>query len=334
MKFYIISDFREDFPNLNSFGLRYYNDHPKKDSIYEICAILKQKGYDCEYFGGVNDLIHAYDNDIEMQKGIYINMSDGRMEEYNRVQIPILAELLNIPYSGGNAFVVGLICNKHYSNMAVSELGVTVPKSILVDKYYPLNENDIQLLQMPVIVKPNADGSSLGITSNNICRNIEDVHKVYETLKSKYNEILIQEYVDGYEVTNMIVGNMDDYILNEVILTKKNNKIYYEDTVLSEDDKANKKTEDVIADGILPDKVIQEIKKTTVQIFEGLHIKDIARIDYRITKDFKINFIEVNSVPRISSTTEIVLMCNHAGMSFADFLCKYMDVIERRINHE
>ncbi len=333
MNYYIICDFREDFPSVNGNN-RYYNDHPRKDSVIEICNLLKEKGYKCEIFGGVKKLIHYYDNKILMPNGLYINMSDGLNEEYCRMQVPIMAEMLNIFLSGGNSFLVGLANNKYYANCAVEKEGFLVPKSILFDSLYTFYDLDFININYPVILKPNTEGSSIGISEKNICHTYDEARLIYDTLNQKYNEIIMQEYIDGYEVTNMLVGNKGNYVLNEVVMTLKNGKEYYIDTVLSQDDKANKKTIDIIADQKLPKAVIENIKHTTISIFEKLHYKDIIRIDYRVTKDFKVYFIELNTVPRISSTTELGLMCKHAGLTFDEFLCLYVDSIEKRFNHE
>ncbi len=333
MKFYIICDFRDEFPNLNKNG-RYYNDHPTKESVEEICKILCEEGYNCEIFGGINKLIHYYENNISMPRGIYINMSDGREIEYCRIQAPLLAEMLNIKLSGGNSFLCGLANNKYYTNYAVRNLGVLVPECILLDKSYTLEDVLGKELKYPVLLKPNASGSSIGIFDSNICDNFSEIQTVYKTLNNSSNEILIQEYIDGYEITNMLVGNKGNYILNEVILTKKENKSFFEKTVLTQDDKANKKTKDIIADKVLPLDIVEKIKETTIKIFEGLQYKDIIRVDYRVTKDFKIYFIELNTVPRISSNTEISIMCKNAGMSFSHFVCKYLESIQERFSHE
>lgn len=73
-KFYIISDFREKFPSVNPENMRYFNDHPTKESVEGICNLINSLGYECHIWGGVDELVHAYDNDLKMPEGIYIKI--------------------------------------------------------------------------------------------------------------------------------------------------------------------------------------------------------------------------------------------------------------------
>lgn len=77
MKFYLVSDFREDYPSaLIDEGIL-FNDHPKRESVYDILEIIKGLGYDCVYFGGVKDLIKAVDLKQTFFDSFFINLTDG-----------------------------------------------------------------------------------------------------------------------------------------------------------------------------------------------------------------------------------------------------------------
>lgn len=333
-KFYIISDFREQFPSVNPANLRYFNDHPTKESVEGICEIINRLGYKCEVWGGVEKLIHAYDNNIPMPEGIYINMSDGLTQEYNRVQVPVLCDMLNLKYTGCNPFLVALLCNKHFTKEVIKNIGFCVPKGILVDKYYELKKRYLDDLRYPLIIKPNTDGSSLGLNNNNICNNYNELNEVYLSLKEKYNEILIEEYIPGYELTNMYIGDYENCILNEVIFSKKGDKVYFDSDIFTLQDKSMKKISDVLATDIIDKKTIEMIKKETAEIVKELHITDICRIDYRLTKDNELYLLEINSVPRLSTNTNTVLMAQINNMSFDELLKKYLQYLQNKFNHD
>lgn len=100
MRYYLISDFREDYPSTLSEDNILFNDHPKRESIFEIIEIIQNLGYDCEYFGGIKDLINAVNSNMKFKDSFFINLTDGMSQEYARVQAPVLLEILNVPYSG------------------------------------------------------------------------------------------------------------------------------------------------------------------------------------------------------------------------------------------
>ena len=151
----IICDFREDFQNLGSNNVC-FNDHPTRKSVNEICYILNSCGYLCEIFGGVNQLIEAYNNQLDLSQSLIINMSDGLTQPYSRIQVPMLCEMLNANYSGSPVFSVALMNNKHYSKLTVKELNINTPKGFLYNKNLDniFFANNMSLPDFPLIVKP------------------------------------------------------------------------------------------------------------------------------------------------------------------------------------
>ena len=82
-------------------------------------------------------------------------------------------------------------------------------------------------------------------------------------------------------------------------------------------------------------KICAKIKEISLEIFEHIGAQDIARIDYRVTEKGEIYFLEINSVPRISSTSECAIICSEHNIPFKKVLMEYIDTINNRfINHE
>ncbi|MDE6389387.1 MAG: hypothetical protein K2L82_16525 [Lachnospiraceae bacterium] len=327
----IICDFREDFVNVNNSSI-HFNDHPSRKSVEEICDILVNNGYQCEIFGGVNQLVDAYVQKKNLSNYLFINMSDGLTQPYSRIQVPMLCEMLNVSYSGSPVFSVALMNNKYYSKLAVKELNINTPQGILINnpiKGYPLL-NNIHLPKFPLIVKPNTEGSSLGITEASVCYTKEQLINSMNSLKH-FKEILVEEYIPGYELTNLIIGNPNDYRFNEIILTSVRDKIFLTKEVLGIQEKSLKLRKQFHASDFINADVYDQIKITSTKIFEHFGAQDIARIDYRVTDDNQIYFLEINSVPRISSTSECSIICKYHQIPFEKILLEYIDVINTRI---
>lgn len=332
-KIKIICDFREDFENLST-GNTIFNDHPTRNSIEEICKILNTGGYTCEIFGGVNQLIDAYIQKKSFTDCIFINMSDGLTQPYSRIQVPMLCEMLNVHYSGSPTFTVALMNNKHYSKLSVKEININIPEGILINRLTNKNISlhDIELPNYPLIVKPNTEGSSLGISDTSVCHNIQQLETALKKLNN-FTEIVIEEYIPGYEITNLIIGNPNDYRFNEVILTSINDKIYFSQEVFGLKEKSQKLRKQYTASDFIAASMCQKIQQTSQQIFEHMGARDIARIDYRVTEKGELYFLEINSVPRVSSTSECAIICKKYNISFKDILFEYMDTIDKRISN-
>lgn len=329
----IICDFREDFENLST-GNAIFNDHPTRNSIEEICDFLNTSGYRCEIFGGVNQLINAYNQKISFTNCIFINMSDGLTQPYSRIQVPMLCEMLNVHYSGSPIFTVALMNNKHYSKLSVKEINVNTPDGILINCH--INKNlslhNIKIPNYPLIVKPNTEGSSLGISDTSVCYNVQQLETALNTLNN-FTEIVIEEYIPGYEITDLIIGNPGDYRFNEVILTSINEKIYLSQEVLGLKEKSQKLRKQYAAYDFIDTKLCEQIQQTSQHIFEHMGARDIARIDYRVTENGEIYFLEINSVPRVSSTSECAIICKRHNIAFKDILFEYVDTIDKRISN-
>lgn len=330
----IVCDFREDFENLSS-GDIFFNDHPTRKSIEEICDILNNSGYTCEIFGGVNQLINAYNQKIDLTQSLLINMSDGLIQPYSRIQVPMLCEMLNAKYSGSPIFAVALMNNKHYTKLTVKEIGIKFPKGILIKLSYKkhFSLRDIQLPAFPLIVKPNTEGSSIGISDSSVCYNMEQLEIAINAL-CHFNEVIVEEYIPGYEITNLIIGNPGDYRFNEVILTSIYDKILLTQEVLGLREKSQKLRKQYNASEFISSDLCSKIQQTSRYIFEHIGARDIARIDYRVTETGEIYFLEINSVPRVSSTSECAIICQNHNISFKEILLEYVDTINTRItNH-
>lgn len=331
-KIALICDFRESFPTKDTQGNILFNDHPRKESVEDVCKTLINMGYDCSIFGGVPELVKAYTGEIPLDRdAIYINMSDGLTQTYSRVQIPILCDMLNIKYSGSGPFEVALMTNKHYTKLAVQEQGVLCPNGIVITKDH-FNAITYQNLKYPVMIKPNSEGSSVGITQENVCFSYENLVKRTKTLFNDFSEIVIEEYISGADATCFLLGNSDRYVLNEVLLVEHHSKLFFDREVIEMSDHAQKRTNYVMAENVLSSSVIEKIKQNTIVAANALNVRDIVRIDYRITNDNRIFFLEANTVPRVSDSSELGFICKSNHLSYPAILSQYVDSIIARIN--
>ena len=332
-KIALICDFRESFPTKDTQGNVLFNDHPRKKSVEDVCKTLVDAGYDCSIFGGVPELVKAYTGEIPLDKNtIYINMSDGLTQTYSRVQIPVLCEMLGIKYSGSGPFEVALMTNKHYTKLAVQEHGILCPNGIVITKD-GFNAISLQNLKYPVMIKPNSEGSSVGITQENVCVSYESLEKRITSLFDEFLEIVVEEYIPGADATCFLLGNADKYILNEVLIVEHHDKIFFDREVIEMSDHSQKRTTYVMGESILSSSVVESIKKTTTIAANALNVRDIVRIDYRITKDNRIFFLEANTVPRVSDSSELGFICKSTNLNYPSILSQYVDSIIKRINH-
>lgn len=333
-KIALICDFRESFPTKDINGEVLFNDHPRRSSVEEIRDTLIKKGYNCSIFGGVPELTRAYIGDIPIDRNaVYINMSDGLTQTYSRVQIPVLCDMLGVQYSGSGAFEVALMTNKHYTKLAVQEYGVLCPSGDVAtsDNYQSILCKN---WKYPVMLKPNTEGSSVGITQKNVCSSLSSLQTRLFELLNDFSEIVVEEYIPGADATCFLLGNSGNYIFNEVLLVEHHGKHFFEKEVMEMADHAHKRTAYIMAEKILPSWLVDKIKQITTTAARALNVHDIVRIDYRVTRDNQIYFLEANTVPRVSATSELGFICNQRGLDYSSVLTDYIESIIKRLNHD
>lgn len=331
MKYYIICDYRENLINYAQNKNDIYNDHPSCKNIQEIINAINSQGYDCEYYGGIPELIHAIDQHIVFNNCVFLNFTDGMDQNYSRVQAPVLLDILNIPYSGSDVFASVLMNNKHFCKQALLKSNIVMPKSCVVNDFIPLEPKELKNWKFPLFVKPNCEGSSIGISAKNVCHSIEELKNKVSELISIFNELIIEEYVHGIDITNYLIGNNQTYYINDVIMAELLDKSPY--AVYGLKEKHNKLRTLYYNEEKIPAGIIKDIQQQSLKIAKLLGVKDICRIDYRLDMTTqKFYFIEANSAPRFSSTSEIGFIAQKRNITFSKMVAYYLQTFTDRIN--
>ncbi len=327
-KYYIVADTREQFKNESQKSNHIYNDHPSKDSILYLTEQLTRTGYPVEFFGGVEQLITAYQQKKIFHETLFLNFSDGLTQESRKAQSAILLELLGVPYTGSDALSMLMAGNKTYAKQLV-EKEVNTPHSMLVFK----NEKISSDLKFPVLLKPNREGSSLGIFQENICHDFNELYHQLPILLAQYREILIEEYIPGYEITCFIIGNKGNYFLTEPLICECDGVQYFDNFVFGLEEKANRRRKEYLARNILEHVQVENIRQTAQFIFETLNMCDFARVDFRLQKNGKLYFIEINGNAVISKTSEIGIISKELNIPFGEIVENIIIAATKRLNN-
>lgn len=324
-KMYIICDYRECFPSIMD-GEKVYNDHISKKSLDDLIDVLKCCGYDAEYFGGIDSLMEYYYGKKELPPGIYVNLNDGLTQKHKRGQTPLLLEMLSVPYTGADVFHTLLASDKYFTTLFLQQNNILCPKSLLVS-----SEEDMDMLEnieLPLIIKPNYEGSSIGISSNCFCTSFRDARDKIHQLLREFDDILVQEYISGYEVTNILLTRKESkqVLFNETLLLSLDDQIYLNNEIFGMAEKYSNQRKYRLAEQVLSPLIVKEIKQTSEKINTLMHLSNYTRFDYRICGE-KIFFIEVNTNPALGRTSDVGKCCKLLNISFEQFITLFAKTI-------
>lgn len=225
-------------------------------------------------------------------------------------------DMMGVPYGCCNVLASALTFDKHTCNTYLKSYGVNVADSVMLIRGMAYDVNEIiNEVGLPCFVKPNAEGSSFGVTKVKEAAQLEDALKKAFAL---CQEVLIETFIDGTELTCGVVkaGDMDIAMpIAEVI--PKNEFFDFE-----------AKYDPTKSDEIIPARISLEltnrIKTLSSMIYDILRCEGIIRVDY-IVRDDEIFMLEVNTTPGMTSNSFVPKMVRAMGGTLREVLTKIID---------
>ncbi len=222
-----------------------------------------------------------------------------------------LLECMNIKYVGSGVLASALGMDKQISKMMMSINHIPIATDLFIKKEESiiLYEEKINELGFPLVVKPNNGGSSIGVS---IVNNFDALITAFEFIKNIPDDILIEKYISGREVTCGVVET-ENGIEVLTVLDISTEKTFY-DYAAKYSDETTK-----IDFSTLPEflqVMIQEIAKKVFCIF---NCKGYARVDM-IVHEEQVYVLEINTLPGLTSHSLIPKAATGKGMDFSQFL--------------
>ncbi len=253
-----------------------------------------------------------------LQPDLVFNTSEGHAGRYREAFYPSVFEQLSLPFTGSDAYVCTLTLDKDMTKRVLRESGIPTPRSVLLQSARRLKRLD---LRFPLILKPNFEGSSKGITQDSVVEN-EDAFqlRLKELLKKYPTGVLVEEYIEGRDVTVPYIEGLAtpyegvltpvEYVFGEAALSARKYNIY---------DYALKNTESdavsVRCPAVLDEEVEKELQQLSLKIVKVLGIRDFGRLDFRVTPSGAVYFIEVNALPSLEPGAGIYMAAERAGLA-------------------
>lgn len=230
-------------------------------------------------------------------------------------------DMIGLPYSTGGVLVEALTFNKYALNNYLRALpDVHVSDSIMVRRgdAMPDAEATVARLGLPCFVKPNAGGSSFGVTK---VKQAEDLLPAIEKAMNESSEVMVERMMSGTEITCGCYRKGNDVItfpITEVVTTQE---------FFDYDAKYNGKVDEITPARIAPQTALR-VSEMTRRIYQALGCYGIIRIDYILSGtpgDEQINLLEINTTPGMTTTSFIPQQVRAAGIDIKDVLS---DIIE------
>lgn len=205
--------------------------------------------------------------------------------------VPALCEAANISYVGADSYAQ-IICNdKFLSKQYAANFGVLSPNGQLLRHPSPDDVRYLRHLSLPLIVKPNFGGGSTGISSNNLVYSYQEAAnlacKLYQYIKVP---IIVEEYVEGYEVELIVVGTQKRIRFFEEVQLLMESKDYFKNDIWGFE---AKDIDDSEVDFQISNYISEEDRKKLFELFRSFEKLEVIRFDGRV-KDKRFYLMELS----------------------------------------
>ena len=234
---------------------------------------------------------------------------DGKLQGY--------LDDLKIPYTSCDATTSAITFNKRYTVAVAAFSGIPVAKSLHLFKNTPLDSTSIlNTLTLPVFVKPNNGGSSLGMSK---VKTTEELNPAIQKAFDVDDQILVEECIVGREFTIGVYKNRQN------IITLPITEIITEQEFFDYDAKYLGKSNEVTPAQI-PDAIAEKVRQNAVKAYKAFNCNGVVRIDFIYNEaEESAYMLEINTVPGQSDASIIPQQVRAAGMTLQEFYSLLLD---------
>jgi len=225
-------------------------------------------------------------------------------------------DMTGIPYTTCDAFVSALTFNKQACKLYLNEYGIPMTGGLLIRKGQQYDAAKIvRQTGLPCFVKPNASGSSFGVTK---VKEVNEFTIALEKAFAEGHEVLVESFMKGTEVACGVVKTSQRKLVMPVteIVPKKEFFDY--------EAKYTDGMSDEITPARLSEAITARIQELSSEIYDILNCRGIVRVDFIVTGDGP-QFLEINTIPGMTEESIIPRQAAVFGISQTDL---YSMVIE------
>lgn len=239
-------------------------------------------------------------------------------------------DLIHLPYSTSDVLVEAMTFNKFTLNQYLKGFGVSVGESLIVRKGFEHLVTDDEIIEkigLPCFVKPNAGGSSFGVTK---VKSADQIHEAILKAMRESDEVMVEAFMEGTEISQGCYKTQE----KEVVLPAT--EVVSDNEFFDYNAKYNGQVRE-ITPARLKEETAERVSLITSMIYDILGCNGIIRVDYIITHPTdengkereRINMLEVNTTPGMTATSFIPQQVRAAGMDMKDVLT---DIIENKLS--
>jgi D-alanine-D-alanine ligase len=228
--------------------------------------------------------------------------------------IQALLELAGKPYTGSGVLASALAMSKSTSKRIFEHEGIPTPKWLLLTAGdAPPTVDSGALGGYPLVVKPNTEGSTVGLTIVTRAGDLPDAI----TLAADYGpEVLLEQFIPGRELTVAVLG---DEALPIVEIRPRGGHYDYES-------KYTAGMSDYFCPADLPEPLALHIRELGLRAARSLGCRGVSRVDFRLSPANEPSCLEVNTIPGMTPTSLVPMAAKARGITYDELVSRMLDL--------
>lgn len=261
---------REWFPTEEAYEAEVEVEERAEDVVKKLNELgIKAKGYPGDQYFLTNLLVD--------QPDLVLNLVDTlRGKDRLQTSVPAALEMSRIPYTGAGMEGMVIGNNRNLTKRLLMAYNIPTPEFQFIRRAGTAVDEELGL---PLIVKLNESGGSVGINNTAVKESVEDAQKQVDEMVSTYKmPVIVEQFVDGPEITVVVYddGSKKNVFMGEKIFRNRPDGKHFFTSIESYDDLHAYKYK------LVEEALANKVEKLAIRAFNALHHKDYAKFDVRV----------------------------------------------------
>ena len=291
-------------------------DH--EETVAHIEKALTEGGHTVVRIGNARRLLEQMGRrDVD----IVFNIAEGYEGRNRESQVPILLEMMRIPFVGADGLTLGLTLDKVLTKKVLIAEGIPTPRYLEVSDSEKLWQVE---LNYPIIVKLRCEGSSKGLSEKSLVNTPQELQRQVRWLAETYQHasIFIEEFIEGQEFTVAIIGNESPevYPVVQIALDGQTDlgRKFFTFAYL-------RAGSDYICPAPISEPQARLMQELALRTYQAVDCRDFGRVDFRVDRHGHPYVLEINPLPSLSTEDVFNFVAKTRGMTHGQIINRILD---------
>lgn len=329
MRIGLTYDLKEKVPRPQGHPEDALEEYDSLETVGALTRAIEGRGHAVVALGGGREFLGRI---LAEKVDLVFNIAEGLGNYRSReAQVPSVLEMLGVPYTGSDPLCLALTLEKPLAKRLAAFAGVATPRWLVIENARQLAEADWGSFPLPAFAKPAHEGSSKGIRATSRLRSTPQIVEAVKGLLEHYRQpVVVEEFIDGDEVTVGLVGNSPPRVVGAMRVLPRRKTDHFVYSLEVKRDWESLLTYECPAP--LARGVLQDVADSSLRAFEALGCRDFARVDFRVSPDGIPYFLEANPLPGLNpGSGDLPIMARKVGWTYEDLISAVLDAALQRL---